>query len=266
MTKIQNSVIWITGASSGIGEGLTYQLAKKGAQLILSARRENELIRVKNNCNAEQQENIQILPFDLSLTDLHHHTVAIALQLFGRIDVLVNNGGISQRSLARDTKLDVYQRLMEVNYFGSLALTQNLLPHFIEKQEGHYVAVTSIVGKIGSPYRSGYAASKHALHGYYDSLRAEHHQDKIKVSLVCPGWTNTDVSKNALTGEGRPLGQTDRAQSEGMSVEYVAREIVKAIEKDKAEIWLGGKEKLAVYMKRFFPGLFRKILRKVRVR
>ncbi|MGK7390393.1 MAG: SDR family oxidoreductase [Candidatus Cyclobacteriaceae bacterium M2_1C_046] len=210
MTKIQNRVIWITGASSGIGEKLSYQLAKKGARLILSARRENELLQVKNNCIAKNPDDIKILPFDLSFTTLHKQTVDLALQLFGHIDVLVNNGGISQRSLARDTELDVYRRLMEVNYFGSVALTQHLLPHFIDRKEGHFVAVTSIVGKIGSPYRSGYAASKHALHGYYDSLRAEHHQDNIRVSLICPGWTNTDVSKNALTGDGKALGQTFR--------------------------------------------------------
>ena len=266
MTKINNSVIWVTGASSGIGEELVYQLARKGARLIISARRKAELNRVKENCGAERAESIKILPFDLELSDTLNHTVAIAIKLFGHIDVLVNNGGISQRSLAKDTKLEVYRRLMQVNYFGTLALTQSLLPHFIERKQGHFVAVTSIVGKIGSPYRSGYAASKHAVHGYYDSLRAEHHQDNINVSLICPGWVNTSVSKNALTGDGTALGQTDRAQAEGMSVEYCARAIRAAIENDKPEIWLGGREKLAVYVKRFFPGLFRKILRKARVR
>lgn len=266
MTKIQNSVIWITGASSGIGEELSYQLAKKGVSLILSARRKNELERVAGNCSKEAQGKIQILPLDLEKPDSLKLSVEAALQFFGHVDIMINNGGISQRSLAKDTEMEVYRRLMETNYFGSVALSQYLLPEFIKRKSGHFVVVTSIVGKIGSPYRSGYAASKHALHGYYDSLRAEHHMDSIKVSIICPGWTNTDVSKNALTGDGEKLGKTDRAQSEGMSVEYVAKEIIKAIENNKAEIWLGGREKLGVYVKRFFPGLFRRILAKARVR
>lgn len=229
MTKIKDQVVWITGASSGIGEALAYQLAEKGAVLILSARSTHELARVVANCRAELRQYINIIPLDLEKPETLQEAVASAFALRGHIDILINNGGISQRSLAADTSLSVYRKLMEVNYFGTIALTQHLLPHFIERGQGHYATVTSIVGKIGSPYRSGYAASKHALHGYFDSLRAEHHKDNIVVSMVCPGFVNTAISRNALTGDGSPLGQTDRAQAEGMSVEFCAQKIISAI-------------------------------------
>ena len=261
MTKIKNSIIWITGASSGIGEALAYQLAGRGAKLILSARRVEELNRVADNCNTD---DVYILPLDLEKTSEIKDAVARVINAFGHIDILVNNAGKGQRSLAKDTTVDVYRQLMEVNFFGAVTLSQYLLPHFIERQKGHFVTISSIAGKIGSAYRTGYAASKHALHGYFDSLRAEHHKDNIRVSIICPGWVNTSLSKNALTGDGTPLGNNTRKKSGGMSPEYCARKIKTAIEKEKAEIWLGGKEKLAVYLKRFFPGLFRIVIRKYR--
>lgn len=263
MSKIKYSVIWITGASSGIGEELAYQLSKAGARLILSARRKKELERVAGNCKGD---NVQILPLDLEKPELMNVSVEAAIQYFGHVDILINNGGISQRSLVQETSMDVYRKLMEVNYFGTIALSLALLPHFIKNRNGHFVNVTSIVGKIGSPYRSGYAASKHALHGFFDSLRAEHYDDNISVSMICPGWVNTAVSINALTGDGSPLGKTDRAQSEGMSVTYCAKRIVEAIKSNKAELYLGGREKLGVYVMRYWPALFRRILRKARVR
>ena len=168
--NFQNKVVWITGASSGIGRALAQELSNLDALLIISARNKSALETVKNSC--KNPNNVWVLPLDLEEHTSFIKTTATALQIFGRIDILVNNGGISQRSLAKDTLVSVDEKIMKVNYTGTIALTKALLPHFIERQQGHIVVTTSIVGLIGTPLRSSYAASKHALHGFFDSLRA----------------------------------------------------------------------------------------------
>lgn len=266
MSSLNNRVIWLTGASSGIGEALTYELAKKGAKLILSARRKEELEKVKGNCIPGSQPNIRILPIDLASPNTLQLSVEAAVQTFGHIDILINNGGISQRSFAKDTLLEVDRRIMEVNYFGAVGLTKYLLPYFIKQGGGHFVVISSLTGKFGTPYRSGYAASKHALHGFYDSLRAELWKEKINVTMVAPGFIHTPITLSALTGDGKPLNKMDEAQYRGKPVKWCASKIVKAIEKQKEEVYIGGREVYGVYIKRFFPSLFSKIIRKARVR
>jgi short-subunit dehydrogenase len=191
---------------------------------------------------------------------------ATAIALFGGLDLLLHNGGISQRSLIKETQLEVDRRLMEVNYFGTVALTKAVLPYFIQNKKGHFGVVTSLVGKFGSPYRSSYAGAKHALHGFFDTLRAEHYQDNIAVTLICPGFIHTQVSVNAVTGDGSPLGEMDQAQAQGMSAEACADQLFRALLRKKEEVYIGGKETWAVYLKRFFPGIFSRILRKANVR
>jgi short-subunit dehydrogenase len=266
MSKLQNKVVWITGASSGIGEALVYELARHKVKMILSARRKEELERVKGNCPRDVQPNIRILPMDLGEPSTLQLCTQAAIQMFGRIEILVNNGGIGQRSLIKDTSLDVDRRIMEVNYFGSIALTKYLLPHFIRRKGGHFVVISSLTGKFGTAWRSGYAASKHALHGFYDAVRAEHYQDDIFVSMICPGFINTPITISALTGNGTPLNKLDRAQDEGKPADWCARKIVSAILKRKEEVYIGGREVIGVYVKRFFPALFTRLIRKVRVR
>lgn len=269
MTKLKRKVFWITGASSGIGEALAYELAKRGNQLILSSRRKDELERVKGNCPASSQPNIRILPLDLSEPSTLGLSVEAALQLFGHVDVLVNNGGISQRSLARETSLDVDRKIMEVDYFGTIALTKHLMPHFVERKAGHYVVITSITGKVGTPYRTAYSAAKHALHGFFDALRAELWKEspKIYVTLVCPGWTRTNVSINALVGDGTRNNTMDPTTANGISPDILARKMIRAIEKRKNEVYIAGrKERMAVFLKRFFPGSLARIIRKATVR
>ncbi|EIM78033.1 short-chain dehydrogenase/reductase sdr [Nitritalea halalkaliphila LW7] len=261
---MKKPVAWITGASSGIGEALAYTLNLKGYRLILSARNEAALNRVAAQCSSP--EEVQILPLDLAKTSLAAHYVEQALGFFGQIDLLVNNGGISQRSLVEETELEVDRRIMEVNYFGTIALTKALLPHFMERRSGHIATVSSLVGKFGTPYRSAYAASKHALHGFFDSLRAELHPHPIHVTLICPGFIHTQVSVNALTGKGQQLGQMDEAQANGMSAAACAAAIASAIRKKKQEVTIGGKERFGVLLKRFFPGLFSKLITRTRVR
>ena len=268
--QLHNKVIWLTGATSGIGEALAYELAKKkGVKLILSARRKEELERVKGNCFQKAQVNIRTLPLDLSEPTTLKLCVEAALQLFGNVDILINNGGISQRSLVKDTALEVDRRIMEVDYFGTIALTKYLLPYFMKRKSGHFVTVSSVMGKIGTPYRSGYAAAKHALHGFFDCLRAELWKEskKIHVTLICPGWVRTNITLNALTGSGEKLNVMDSSTERGMPTQEFAKKMIWAIEKKKEEVYIGGaKEVFAVYLKRLFPKMFSRAVRKMRVK
>jgi short-subunit dehydrogenase len=267
MAYFSNKVVWITGASSGIGEALVYEFAHRGARLILSSRRKEELERVKGNCPAELQANIRVLPLDLALSETLQLSTEAAIQIFGHIDILINNGGISQRSLAKDTLLDVDRRIMEIDYFGTIALTKALLPHFIQRKAGHYATITSVTGIVGTPYRTGYAAAKHALHGFFDSLRAEIWKENINVTLILPGWVQTKISVNALSGDGSRHEKMDPTTSQGLLPSFVARKIADAIKSKKQEVYIAGpKETLAIYLKRWVPGIFSRILRKATVK
>lgn len=259
-----NKVIWITGASSGIGKALAIQLSKLGAKQILSARNEEKLNDVKHVC--KNPEFIKVLPLDLEDYSSFEGKVTEAINWSGRIDIIVNNGGISQRSLASETLIEVDKRIMDVNYLGTIALTKAILPHFIENKIGQFVVTTSIVGKIGTPLRSSYAASKHALHGFFDSLRAENHKNNISVTLICPGFVNTNVSINALIGDGSAQNKMDVATQNGIDVNRFAKLMAKAIYAKKEEVYIAGvKEKLGVYIKRFFPKLLSIMIRKLSV-
>ncbi|WP_438989464.1 SDR family oxidoreductase [Polaribacter sp.] len=262
--SLSNKVIWVTGASSGIGKALAITLSTKNVKLVLSSRNIEALESVKNLC--KEPKNVHIIPLDLEDFNSLKEKANLAINAFGHVDILVNNGGVSQRSLAHETQIAVDKRIMDINYIGTVALTKAILPHFIANKKGHFVVTTSIVGKIGTPLRSSYAASKHALHGFFDSLRAENHKNNIVVSLICPGFIKTNVSKNALTGNGTALGKMDVATGKGMSAERCATLIIKAIEKQKAEVYIAGaKEKMGVYVKRFFPKLFAVLIRKLSV-
>jgi len=257
--------IWITGASSGIGEALAYSLAEYGAQLILSARNETELHRVAATAQSRGAGGVLVQPLDLAQHDAIPGIVTSVLKQVGKVDILVNCGGISQRSRGMDTSLEVDKQIMAVNFFGTITLTKALLPSMLTHQLGHVVTVTSLTGKFGSPLRSTYAASKHALHGFFDSLRAEFAHTPIRFTLVCPGFVRTNVSINALTGTGRAQGTMDDATENGLAPEVAARHILRAIERGKEEVWIGGKEVLGVYLKRFFPAWFSKVLAKAKV-
>ncbi|RRQ48792.1 SDR family oxidoreductase [Maribacter algicola] len=264
MDNLKDKVIWVTGASSGIGEALSYKLNGLGAKLILSARRKTELERVKNNCSFPN--NVAVLPLDLAnFTELEDMPKK-ALSLYGYIDILVNNGGVSQRSLIKDTSFKVYQELININYLGTIQLTKCMLPHFIDANSGHFVTITSLMGKFSSPYRSGYCGAKHALHGFFDSLRMEHEKDRIDVTMVCPGFVKTNVSKNALIGDGSSSNTDDTATKNGIAPEDCAQQIIEGIKRKKFEVYIGGKEKYGVYLKRFFPKLLHKLVLRSNVR
>lgn len=263
MQSIEGKVIWITGASSGIGETLAYELAKKDCKLILSARDESALQKVKSRC--VQTDHIRILPLDLGDLDTMGAHVTKALTFFNEIDILINNAGISQRSLIIDTELGVYKKLIDINYLGTVALTKALLPYFIRRNIGHFVTVTSLMGKFGSPYRSGYCGAKHALHGFFDVLRMEHERDGVDVTLICPGFVQTNIAKNALTANGSQQIKDDVATQNGLPVVVFAKRMIRAIEKKKFEAYIGRKETVGIYLKRFFPRLLHKFVLKSQV-
>ncbi len=263
MSAIKDRIIWITGASSGIGEALTYELVKEGAFLIVSARREEELARVQKNC--QTPENVKILVLDLADSSALSHKAKVAAELFGPIDILIHSGGISQRDRAINTGLEVDRQIMEVNYFGSITLTKALLPDMVKRRTGHHVIISSVSGIVSPPFRSGYAASKHALHGFYEALRSEHYVDNIKVTMVCPGYTKTNISYNSLLGDGTKQNSMDEAQENGLTPAWCATQIIKAIKRDKEEVYIAkARELTGIYIKRFFPSLFSRIMRNVK--
>ena len=251
-------VVWITGASSGIGEALAVAFSNAGAKLVLSARRSDELERVAAKC-----VDALVLPMDLSQSDDFDALTAQVLARFGRVDVVVHNGGISQRSWVKDTGMQVHRRLMEVNYFGAVALTRAVLPSMLANQRGQFVVISSVMGKIGTPLRSAYAASKHALHGFFDCLRAEVSKEGLFVTLICPGFIATDVSKNALTADGTPTNKTGDDIANGVHPSVAARQILSAVAARKSDVYVGrlGKDRLALTLQRFLPGLLERLVR-----
>lgn len=260
MNHWQGKIVWVTGASSGIGEEVAKQAADAGASVILSARNENQLISVKQALS--NPENHLVVPLDLSDSSNFPSLVETILEKYGRIDVLVNNGGLSQRSEVHETPLEVDRKIMEVNYFGNVALTKAVLPVFRQQQSGQFIVISSIAGKFGFFLRSAYSASKHALHGFYESLMLEEEHNQIKVLIACPGKINTSISLNALNAEGKSHGVMDHNQETGMPVDECVRQLFKAVEKGKKEVLIGNKEIKAVTLKRFFPKLFWKVIRK----
>lgn len=263
MSCFRDQVVWVTGASAGIGAALARAFAADGARLVLSARRLPQLEETRAACESLGAAAVLVLPLDLEDTTRHDAAVARVLALFGRVDLLVNNAGLSQRSLAADTALAVDRRLIAANYIGTVSLTKAVLPVMRAQRGGHIAVVTSLVGHIGTPMRSSYAASKHALHGFFDSLRGEVWRDGICITLVCPGFVRTDVSINALSADGSPHAVMDRGQANGMDPDRCAAKVLRGLRNRKAEVWVGGKEVFAAWIERFCPPLYRYIVKRV---
>ena len=255
---MHTTIVWITGASSGIGEALAKEWASKGAKLILSARSRERLERVNAACGGQHL----VLPMDLEDASGFEGAVEKAWGWTGRVDIVVHNAGISQRSRAEEVTDTVLNRIMEVNFMGAVRLARLQLVRFQRQGSGHFVVISSLSGKFGVPYRSIYCASKHALHGYFDSVRIENGTLPIRVTMVCPGYINTDVSVNALGSDGKPTGVMDENQARGISPEVCAAAIVRGVAKGKEELIIGGSERFGVYLKRFFPTVLTKILTK----
>lgn len=257
----KNHVVWVTGASSGIGKALALAFSARGAHLILSARREAKLQEVKAACT--NPENHFIVPLDLTDPESIQHATETVFRQVKAVDILVNNGGVSQRSLVNETSLEVDRRIMETNFFGTIALTKAVLPSMLVRGSGRFVVISSLTGHLSTPLRSTYAASKHALHGFFNSLRAETTDAGLHVLIVCPGYIRTEISQNALTGSGAAHAQLDPNQEAGLTPAVCAARILRAIERNKAEIYIGGKERFGIYIERFFPALWRRMARSI---
>ena len=255
-------IIWITGASSGIGEALALEFAVPGNELILSSRNTDALNNVATKCEAKGSK-AHVISIDLSSETSINEAFTQARNSVNRIDVLINNGGVSQRSLVSETPLDVDRKIFEINFFGAVFLSKKVLPWMIETGGGTIAAMSSMVGRFGFPLRSAYSASKHALHGFFESLYLENHDKGIKTLLICPGRIRTNISVNAVTAEGKAHAQMDAGQTGGISPEKCAKKIAKALRKGKREVWVGGKEILMMYFRKYLPGLFFRIAKKI---
>ena len=259
-------VIWITGASSGIGEALAVAFAEQapGVQLVLSARREAELKRVADRCVAAgmPRQQILVLPLDVSELDSLAGKADTVIDRLGRVDLLINNAGLSQRSLCKDTDISVYQKLMDVDVLGQIALTKAVLPHMLARQQGHIAITASVAGKVGVKLRTGYCAAKHAVIGFFDALRAEVEDEGVFVSTSLPGFIATPIARNSLSADGSPFGKDDPDNAGGMDVDQCARVILTGLAKRKREIPVGdGKEMAALWLKRLAPELVFKLMK-----
>ncbi len=257
---LKNKIVWITGASAGIGEALTYAYAKQGARLILSSRSKKALENVREKC-AHPESEIRILPLDLSKLGTLNKKAKQALKIFGKIDVMVHNAGVASRDFASNIDLKTDQKIMNTNYFGAVVLTKALLPSMLRQKSGHFLVISSVTGIYGVPKLSSYSASKHALHGFFESLRAEVAKNNINITMVVPGFVRTNITVNALNGDGSKYGKMMRVQDRGLDPSHVATMILDAASKNKEEVLMGRLELLGVYCKRLFPNLFSKIIR-----
>lgn len=226
--KLEDQTIWITGASSGVGEGLARVCHQEGANIIISARRENELERVKDSCT-EGAGSIQVVAFDITDIGQREAAVAEVLANNARLDVLVNNAGIGQRALVKDTAMDVDRRVMEVDYFAPVALTKLVLPHMMEQRAGHLIVTSSVAGKHGMPYHSAYCAAKHALHGYFDTLRVEMLEYNIQVMLLVIAGVRSNVALHSLVGDGSEYGDDPWGSQVGMTAEECGAQVIDAM-------------------------------------
>lgn len=258
-----NKIVWITGASSGIGFGLMKLLAEQNARLILTSSDAKKLETAMAKCR-QSATHFHILPGDLSKSEQAKVLARKALEIYGQIDVLILNAGKSQRGLVSETLEKVDREIMELDYFSNVLITKEILGSMKENGGGHIAVTSSITGKFGFPMRSAYSAAKHALHGFFETLSLEERRHNIFVTIVCPGRIKTDISRNALLPDGKKHNVMDSGQENGIPAGVCAKQYLGAIEKKKREVYIGGKEIFMVYIKRFFPSLFFRIAGKIK--
>ncbi len=248
-------MVWITGASSGIGEGLVRAFAREGSRVIASSSDTAGLTRVANEC-AGLKGKVTTVAFDLEENSAIDELAEQVVAREGRIDILINVAGISQRALLVETPMWLDRKIMEINYFGTIALTRAVLPHMIAAGGGQIAATSSITGRFGFPLRSAYSASKQALHGFFETLLLEHRKDNIKVSMIIPGRVQTSISLHALTANGSEHGRMDDGQKGGVTTEKAARQIIRGLKRNRREILVGSTELLMLWIRRYLPPLF----------
>lgn len=255
--SISGKVVWITGASSGIGRALAAEAARRGATLILSGRNEEALDAVATECG---RTRVALLPFDLADPEERMKAAERAASFFGPIDWLILNAGVSQRSRFSDTSREVFDLILETNFHAPVDITRSVLPDMLARGTGAIVCVSSIAGLMGAPWRTAYSASKHALGGFFSSLRAELSGQGILIAMVFPGFVRTAISENALEGDGKRHGILDPLQKLGQDPQETARTILNGIESGKIEMKVAfdAKARLGLFLSRYFPKLFTK--------
>jgi dehydrogenase/reductase SDR family member 7B len=263
MISFRERLVLITGASSGIGRAIALELAKEGAKLIIADKNIEQLNALKEEC-LKVTAFCELISFDLAVSGEVTSAAKTILEKYGSPYLLINNGGISMRSLAVETPVENDRKIMEIDFFSYIILTKALLPSMIEKGEGYISATSSLSGKFGFPLRSTYAAAKHAIQGYFETLRIELKQHGISVTIAYPASINTNISYNAIKKDGNPHGVLDSAMAKGMTAEKCAKIYLRAIKKGRAEVMIGGKEFIMYYLKRFFPRLFFRLIGKVK--
>ena len=259
----KGKVVWITGASSGIGEALVYEFSIRGARLIISSNDLPGLERVKSSCG-NQSDMVNCIPFDLFDIKGIEKLIQQQINTVGKIDYLLNIGGISQRSRIEETPLWLDRKIFEINFFGTIGFTKAVLPYMIRQKSGHILATSSISGRFGFPLRSAYSASKQALHGFFETLYLENKSNNIKVSVIIPGRVRTQISMHALDSRGKEHGKMDEGQANGLTPETAAKIIIRGIIRDKREILVGRGELALLYIRRICPWLFFRIADKVK--
>ncbi len=263
MESLKDKVVWITGASSGIGEQLALNAAKEGAKLIISARNIVKLNLIRCLC-LQFTDTCMALPLDICNKEDIESSLQTVIDKIGYVDILINNAGRSQRSLAKETDVEIDRILMETNFFGPVTLTKALLPFMLKRGQGHIAVISSITGKFGFPWRTAYSASKHALQGYFEALRTELQTDNIKVTIISPGRIHTHISENAIIQNGSSYNKLDPGQQKGMAADVCARKILRAIKKNKKDVLVGKLELLMVYIHKYIPWMFYKISGKIK--
>lgn len=258
---LANKIVWITGASSGIGKALAIEFARQGAVLMLTARREEALEATRIACERSDQHRCMV--HDVTNQETHAAVMKAITDEWGHLDVVVLNAGIGQRGSIEETSVEVERTIMEVNYFGCSEVAHAVLPHFLDRNQGQFVVVSSVMGKLSTPRRATYAASKHALHGFFEGLRAELNNTRIAVTLLCTGYVNTDISVHSLEGSGKPHGTMDDQHRRAMTADAYARKAVRAIMRRRPIAYIGGPERFAPYLERLSPALVRWLLPKV---
>uniref|UniRef100_S4P9S5 Dehydrogenase/reductase SDR family protein 7-like protein n=1 Tax=Pararge aegeria TaxID=116150 RepID=S4P9S5_9NEOP len=258
---LQGKIVVITGASSGIGEALAHVFYEYGCKVVLASRRRTELERVKEELLSKKQlsptEEPVVCELDLSNLGQLESFVQKIYDTCGKIDILINNGGVSHRGSILHTTMEVDTKIMNTNYFGSVGLTKAVLPRMVEKKSGHVVFISSVQGLIALPDRSAYAASKHAMQAFADSLRSEMFQHNINVSVVSPGYVKTAVSLNALTGSGDSHGVMDKNTAAGFTPEYVAMKILDMVVNKNNELVISQfLPNLAIFLRHSMPSLY----------
>lgn len=256
--KLNQKVVIITGASSGIGLAMVYAFASQGCRLVLASRQEDKLQKISTELTDMGVENIWVKT-DISLETDCRHLIESAVNKFHRIDVLVNNAGISMRALFGEAELEVLRRLMDTNFWGAVYCSHYALP-YIQQSKGSIVGISSIAGKKGLPGRSGYSASKFALEGFLETIRIENLKKDVHVLVACPGFTASNIRNTALAADGQAQKESPRDEKKMMSAREVAEEIVRAVMKRKRDLVLTPQGKLTVSLNKFFPAWVDKLV------